>query len=172
MALRVVGPAGGELVAAVFAAQDGVGPLPEFDELCGVFGAVKADPVGGGGAMLAVAVAGFGRGAGEFRHLVAETLDFGKCDQLLATPTDISGRVRTALCSSLAKMRKSERMMRFPDKEAVAGSSLPSMPKPATRRGGRRREDELPGKGGAFAPRDDEHQGDELGRGPGMVPEG
>jgi hypothetical protein len=53
MALRVVGPAGGELVAAVFAAQDGVGPLPEFDELCGVFGAVKADPVGGGGAMLA-----------------------------------------------------------------------------------------------------------------------
>ena len=82
--VRVVGPAGGELVAAVFAAQDRVGPLPEFGELCGVFGGVAADPVGGGGAVLTVAVAGFGRGVGEFCHLGAETLDFGKCDQLLA----------------------------------------------------------------------------------------
>ena len=46
--VRVVWPAGGELVTAVFAAQDGVNPLPEFGKLPGVFGGDEADPAGGG----------------------------------------------------------------------------------------------------------------------------
>ena len=63
--MRVVWPAGEKLVAAVFAAQDGVGPLPELGELCGVLGGVEADPVGGGGAARrAVEDLGDGRGRG------------------------------------------------------------------------------------------------------------
>ena len=40
----------------------------------------------------------------------------------MATPMDISGRLWITLRSSLGKIRKSKRMTRFPDKEAVAGS--------------------------------------------------
>jgi hypothetical protein len=67
----VVGPAGTELVAAVFAAQDGVGPLPELGELAGVVFGVEADPAGGGGSARR-RVEGLGDGAGEFGDLVGE----------------------------------------------------------------------------------------------------
>ena len=67
----VVGPAFGELVAAVLAAQDGVGPLPELGEPGRVVFGAEADP-GGGGGPVRLGVEGLGDGAGEFGDLVGE----------------------------------------------------------------------------------------------------